>query len=91
MSNMVIISLQKFLEQFAQEGLVKVPNENVWLCSEHIAAVCAHLNKVDALPQEALSYILEGFTQCFAVKFRDVHKLLATTNKVCQTSDAGSQ
>jgi hypothetical protein len=29
MSNMVIMSLQKFLKQFAQEGFVKVPNEDV--------------------------------------------------------------
>ncbi len=29
MSNMVITSLQKFLKQFSQEGVVRVPNEDV--------------------------------------------------------------
>jgi hypothetical protein len=29
MSNMVIMSLQKYLKQFAQEGIAKVPNEDV--------------------------------------------------------------
>jgi hypothetical protein len=36
------------------------------------------------LPQEAPGYILEGFTQCLVVEFRDICKLLATTNKVRQ-------
>ncbi len=43
MSNMVITSLQKFLKQFAQEWVVRVPNEDVWLCAKQIAAVCACL------------------------------------------------
>jgi hypothetical protein len=44
--------------------------------------MCARLAKVDALPQETPGYILEGFTWCLVVEFRDIHKLLATTNKV---------
>ncbi len=31
MSNMVIMSLQKYLKQFAREGIAKVPNEDVRL------------------------------------------------------------
>jgi len=46
--------------------------------------MCAHLAKVDALPQEVPGYILEGFTRCFIVEFREIHKLLYTTNKVHQ-------
>jgi hypothetical protein len=84
MSNMVITSLQKFLKQFAQEGIAKVPNEDVRLCAEQIAAVCARLAEVDALPQEVPGYILEGFTRCSVVEFRDIHKLLYTTDKVRQ-------
>ncbi len=61
-----------------------MPNEDVQLCLEQIAAVCAHLSKVDALPQETPGYILGGFTRCSVVEFKDIHKLLATTNKVCQ-------
>ena len=41
--------------------VVKVPNENVWLFAEQIAAVCVHLDKVDALPEEVNGYILEVF------------------------------
>ena len=84
MSNMVITLLQKFLKQFAQEGIAKIPNEDVRLCAEQIAAVCARLAEVDALPQEVPGYILEGFTRCSVVEFRDIHKLLYTTDKVRQ-------
>jgi hypothetical protein len=84
MSNMVIMLLQKYLKQFAQEGVAKVPNEDVLFCSEQIAAVCAHLAKVDALPQETQGYILKRFTWCLVVEFRDIHKLFTTTNKVRQ-------
>jgi hypothetical protein len=84
MSHMVITSLQKFLKQFAQQGIAKVPNEDVRLCAEQITAVCARLAEVDTLPQEAPGYILEGFTQCSVVEFRDIHKLLYTTDKVRQ-------
>ncbi len=51
MSNMVISLLQKFLKQFAQEGVARVPNEDVQLCAKQLAAVCACLVEVDALPQ----------------------------------------
>jgi hypothetical protein len=46
--------------------------------------MCAHLAKVDVLPQEIPGYILEEFTWCLVVEFRDIHKLLATTDKVRQ-------
>ncbi len=84
MSNMVIMSLQKYLKQFAQEGIAKVPNEDVRLCTEQLNAVCARLAEVDQLPKESTTFILEGFNHCSGVKFKDIHKLLATTKKVCQ-------
>ena len=84
MSNMVIQLLQKYLKQFAQEGIAKVPNEDVRLCSEQINAVCARLAEVDQLPQESTTFILEGFTRCSVTEFREIHKLLATTEKVKQ-------
>ena len=46
--------------------------------------MCARLAEVDALPQEVPGYILEGFTRCSVVEFRDIHKLLYTTDKVRQ-------
>ena len=85
MISMVIASLQNFLKQFAKEGTAKVPNEDVQLCAEQIAAECARLAKVDTLPQEVLGYILEGFTRhCLVVDFRYIHRLINTANKVCQ-------
>ncbi len=49
---MVIMSLQKYLKQFAQEGIAKAPNEDVPVCAEQLNAVYACLAEVDALPQE---------------------------------------
>ena len=46
--------------------------------------MCVHLDKVDALPEEVNGYILEGFSQCLVVEFREIHKLLYTTIKVRQ-------
>jgi hypothetical protein len=84
MSNMVVMRLQKYLKQFAQERIAKVPNEDVWVCVEQLNVVCARLAKVDGLPQETTGFILEGFTHCSVVKFWDIYKLLATTLKICQ-------
>ena len=84
MTNMTIMSLLKYLKQFAQEGIAKVPNEDVRLCTEQLNAVCARLAEVDQLPQESTTHILEGFTRCSVTEFRDIHKLLATTEKVRQ-------
>jgi hypothetical protein len=78
--------VQKYLKQFAWEGIAKVSNEDVCLCTEQLNAnaVCARLAKVDQLPQESTMFILEGFTCCSVVEFKDIHKLLATTKKVRQ-------
>jgi hypothetical protein len=84
MSNMVIMSLQHYLKQFAQDGIAKVPNEDVCVCSEQLIAVCMHLAEVDALPQESIGFILEGLTHCSVPEFKDIHRLLCTTHKVCQ-------
>ena len=44
----------------------------------------ARLAEVDALPHEAVGQILEGITCCSIVGFRDMHKLLSTTKRICQ-------
>jgi hypothetical protein len=62
--NMVIMSLQRYLKQFAPEGIAKVPNEDVRICSKQLIAVCTRLAEVDALPQESIGFILEGLTRC---------------------------
>jgi hypothetical protein len=46
--------------------------------------MCARLAEVDALPQEVPGYILEGFTRCLVVEFKEIHKLLNTADKVHQ-------
>jgi hypothetical protein len=84
MSNIVIMSLQHNLKQFAQEEIAKVPNENVCVCSEQLVAVCTRLAEVNTLPQESIGFILEGLTRCSVPEFKDIHRLLCTTHKVCQ-------
>jgi hypothetical protein len=81
---MVIMLLQRYLRQFAQEEIAKVPNENVCFCSEQLVAMCTRLAEVDALPQESIGFILEGLTRCFVPEFKDIHRLLCTTHKVWQ-------
>ncbi len=76
MSNMVIMLLQHYLKQFAQEGIAKVPNEDVCACSEQLVAVCTCLAEVNALPQESIGFILEGLTCCSVPEFKDIHRLL---------------
>jgi hypothetical protein len=46
--------------------------------------MCVRLAKVDALTQEEPGYILERFTRCLVVEFKEIHKLLNTANKVRQ-------
>ena len=84
MSNMIVTLLQNFIRQFAKDGIAKELNEDVQLCAEQMAAVCARLAEVDRLPQEVPGYILEGFTRCLVVKFRDTHRLPNTADKVHQ-------
>jgi hypothetical protein len=84
LSDMVIMSLQRYLKQFAQNGVAKVPNKDVCVCSEQLVDVCTHLAEVDALPQESIGFILEGLTRCSVLEFKDIHRLLCTTHKICQ-------
>ncbi len=86
MSDMVIMLLQHYLKQFAQEGIAKVPNKDVCVCSKQLVAVCTRLAEVDALPQESIGFVLEGLTRCSVPEFKDIHRLLCTTHKVCQMS-----
>jgi hypothetical protein len=71
MSNMVIMSLQRYLKQFAQDGFAKVPNKDVRVCYEQLIAMCMHLAEVNALPQESIGFILEGLTRCSVPEFKD--------------------
>ncbi len=84
MSDRVIMSLQRYLKQFAQDGIAKVPNEDVHVCSEQLIAMCTRLAEVDALPQESIGFIFEGLTRCSVPEFKDIHRLPCTTHKVHQ-------
>ncbi len=84
MSDMVIMSLQRYLKQFAQDRIAKVPNEDVCVCSKQLIAMCTRLAEVDALPQKSTGFILEGLTRCSVLEFKNIHRLLCTTHKVCQ-------
>ncbi len=84
MSDMVIMSLHRYLKQFAQEGIAKVPNKDVCVYSEQLVAMCMHLAEVDDLLQESIGFILEVLTRCSVPEFKDIHRLLCTTHKVCQ-------
>ncbi len=78
------MSLQPHLKQFSQEGIAKVPNKDVCVCSKQLVAVCTRLTEIDALPQESNGFILERLTRCSVPEFKDIHRLLCTTHKVCQ-------
>jgi hypothetical protein len=91
MSSMVVFLLQKYLKQFAQDGIAKVPNKDVPVCTEQLLAVSTHLAEVDALPHKAAGQILEGFTCCSVVEFRDMYKLLSTTERIRQIRVAGGK
>ncbi len=82
MSNMVIMLLQRYLKQFAQDRIAKVPNKDVRVYSEQLIAMCTRLAEVDALPQESIGFILERLTRCSVLEFKDIHRLLCTTHKV---------
>ena len=78
-SNTVVTTLQGIFEAFAREGIAKVPNEDVRASTEQIVAVAERLAEVSALPTESTRHILEGFTRCSVIVFRQTfaHLLVA--------------
>jgi hypothetical protein len=69
-SNTVVTTLQGFFENFAKDGIAKVPNEDVCVVTEQLAAVAERLAKVAALPCECTVQLLEGLTKCSVTVFR---------------------
>ncbi len=69
-SNTVVATLQGFFENFAKDGIAKVPNEDVRVATEQIVAVAERLAKVSALPSECTVQLLEGLTKCSITIFR---------------------
>ncbi len=69
-SNTVVATLQGFFENFAKDGIAKVPNEDVCVAMKQIVAVADRLAKVSALPSECTIQLLEGLTKCSVAVFR---------------------
>jgi hypothetical protein len=78
-SNTVVTTLQGFFEAFAKDGIAKVPNEDVRAATKQIIGVAERLAKESALPSESTRHILEGFTRCSVIVFRQTfaHLLVA--------------
>ena len=83
-SNTVVTTLQGFFEAFAKEGIAKVPNENVRVATEQIIAVAERLAEVSALPSESTRHILEGFTRCSVIVFRQTFAHLLVAERLQQ-------
>jgi hypothetical protein len=58
-SNTVVATLQGIFENFAKDGISKVPNEDVRAATEQIVAVADRLAEVSALPSECTVQLLE--------------------------------
>jgi hypothetical protein len=83
-SNIVFATLQGFFEAFAKEGIAKVPNEDVRACTEQIIAVTERLAEVFALPSESTRHILEGFTRCSVIVFKQTFAHLLVAERLQQ-------
>ena len=83
-SNTVVTTLQGFFEAFAKDGIAKVPNEDVCAATEQIIAVAERLAGVSALPSESTRYILEGFTWCSVIVFRQTFAHLLVAERLQQ-------
>jgi hypothetical protein len=53
-SNIVVKTLQIFFEAFSNDGIGKVPDEDVHVATEQIVAITEQLAKVSTLPTECL-------------------------------------
>jgi hypothetical protein len=83
-SNTVVTTLQGFFAAFSKTGIAKVPNEDVRAATEQIVAVAERLAEVSALPTEVTVQILEGFTKCSVISFKETFKHLLVTERLRQ-------
>jgi hypothetical protein len=80
-SNTVVATLQGFFENFAKDGIAKVPDEDFRVAMEQILAVAERLDEVSALPSECTVQLLEGLTKGSLTIFRQTfsHLLVSDT------------
>jgi hypothetical protein len=83
-SNTVFATLQAFCENFAKDGIAKVPNEDVHIAMEQIVAIAEILAKVSALPSEYTVQLLEGLTKCSITVFRHTFSHLLVGERLRQ-------
>ena len=83
-SNTVVATLQGFFENFAKDGIAKVPNEDVRFATEQIIAVAERLAEVSALPSECTVQLLEGLTKCSVTVFRQTFSHLLVGERLRQ-------
>jgi hypothetical protein len=83
-SNTVVATLQGFFEAFAKDGIAKVPNEDVCAATEQIISIAERLAKVSVLPSESTRHILEGFTRCSVIIFRQTFAHLLVAERLRQ-------
>ncbi len=83
-SNTVVATLQGFFENFAKDGIAKVPNEDVCVATEQIVAITERLAEVSALPSECTVQLLEGLTKCSVTVFRQAFSHLLVGERLRQ-------
>ncbi len=69
MAQDVVTVLQDWLKTTTQDGLTKIPGENVSVLTAQIDAVCEHLAENKKLPGKTPVLILTGFTKCSVKQF----------------------
>ncbi len=82
--NTVVTTLQGFFENFAKDGIAKVPNENVRVATEQLVAVAERLDEVAALLCECTVQLLEGLTKCSFTVFRQIFSHLLVGERLRQ-------
>jgi len=83
-SDTVVTTLQGFFEAFAKDDIAKVPNEDVRAATEQIIAAAERLAEVSALPSKSTHHILEGFTRCSVIVFRQTFAHLLVAERLQQ-------
>ena len=90
MTNDVVTDLQKFVKNFAEEGLLKTVGENVLEAAAHIKAVSERLSEVKQLPLEAPTYVLQGLTNFSVPGFTGPFELMPNQGPFTQMATSVS-
>ncbi len=83
-SNTVVTTFQGFFENFAKDGIAKVPNEDVCVATKQLVAVAEILAEVAVLPCECTVQLLEGLTKCSITIFRQTFSHLMVSECLMQ-------